>query len=73
VITLALPDLVGGAIITESIFSYPGLGSLYYDALGSFDWPIVMAYLLIITTLTVTANILADVLYAVADPRIRYA
>jgi peptide/nickel transport system permease protein len=73
VVTLALPDLFGGAIITESVFAYPGLGRLYLDAVGAYDWPIVMAYLLIVTTLTVVSNILADVLYAVADPRIRYA
>ena len=71
VVALGIPGLFGGAIITETIFSYPGLGRLYFDALGAFDWPIVMAYLLIITTLTVMANLLADVLYAFADPRVR--
>jgi peptide/nickel transport system permease protein len=73
VITLNVPGLFGGAIITESIFSYPGMGSLFYNALGAYDWPIVMAFLLIATVLIVAANILADVLYAVADPRIRYS
>jgi len=73
VVTLAVPGLFGGAIITESIFSYPGMGSLFYNALGAYDWPIVMAFLLIATVLIVIANILADVLYAVADPRIRYS
>jgi peptide/nickel transport system permease protein len=71
VVALALPGLFGGAIITETIFSYPGMGRLYFDAIGAFDWPIVMAYLLIITTMTVSANLLADILYAFADPRIR--
>lgn len=73
VVTLALPDLFAGAIVTEGIFAYPGLGSLYLNAIGAYDWPIVMAYLLIVTALTVLANILADVLYAVADPRIRFS
>ena len=73
VVTLAVPGLFGGAIITETIFSYPGMGSLFYKALGAYDWPIVMAFLLIATVLIVIANILADVLYAVADPRIRYS
>ena len=72
-ITLAIPGLFGGAIVTEGIFSYPGLGSLYLDAVAGYDWPVVMAYLLVVTTLTILANILADVLYAVADPRIRYS
>jgi len=72
-VTLSLPGLFGGAIVTEGIFAYPGLGSLYLDAVGAYDWPIVMAYLLIITSLNILSTILADVLYAVADPRIRYA
>jgi len=72
-ITLAIPGLFGGAIVTEGIFSYPGLGSLYLDAIAGYDWPVVMAYLLVVTTLTILSNILADVLYAVADPRIRYS
>jgi peptide/nickel transport system permease protein len=73
VISLAIPGLFGGAIITETIFSYPGMGSLFINALGAYDWPIVMAFLLISTVLIVLANILADVLYAFADPRIRYS
>ncbi len=73
VITLAVPALFGGAIITESVFSYPGMGRLYLDALGAYDWPIVEAYLVIGTGLVIGGNILADVLYAVADPRIRYS
>ncbi|HMA35637.1 MAG TPA: ABC transporter permease [Chloroflexia bacterium] len=73
VISLSIPGLFGGAIITESIFSYPGMGSLFYNALGAYDWPIVMAFLLISSVLIISANILADVLYAVADPRIRYS
>jgi len=71
VITLAIPDLFGGAIITEQVFSYPGMGRLYLDAVGAYDWTLVMGILLISTVLVVSSNILADVLYAVADPRIR--
>jgi peptide/nickel transport system permease protein len=73
VITLALPGLFGGAIDTESVFSYPGMGRLFLDALGAFDWPIVMAILVISAALVIIGNILADVLYAVTDPRIRYS
>jgi len=73
VMSLALPGLFGGAIITETVFSYPGMGLLYFNSLGSYDWPIVMGFLLILTLLTVMANLLADVLYSIADPRIRYS
>ena len=70
--TLSLPVLFGGTVIVESVFSYPGMGQLYITALSAYDWTVVMGYLLVTTTLIVLANLLADVLYAVADPRIRY-
>jgi len=73
IITLGLPALVSGAIITETVFAYAGMGKLYADAVFQLDIPIVMGLLLIITTLIVLSNILADVLFAVADPRIRFS
>jgi peptide/nickel transport system permease protein len=72
IIGLAVPGLFGGAIITETIFNYPGMGRLYLAALNN-DWPLVMGILVITTVLVVVSNLLADVLYAVADPRIRYS
>jgi peptide/nickel transport system permease protein len=73
VLTLSLPFLFSGAIVTEQVFSYPGMGKLFITAIFGLDIPLIMAFLLIITTLIVLSNILADVLYAVADPRIHYS
>jgi peptide/nickel transport system permease protein len=73
VVTLSLPFLFSGAIATETIFSYPGMGQLYITAINFVDVPLIMAFLLIITTMIIFCNILADVLYAVADPRIHYS
>lgn len=73
-ITLAvgiIPALFGGAIITETIFSWPGLGRLFYDSLVRSDYPVSMAILLISTILTLFSFLLADILYTVVDPRIR--
>lgn len=73
VVTLSLPFLFSGAIATETVFAYPGMGRLFVQAIFVLDVPLVMAFLLIITTLIIVSNILADVLYAVADPRIHYS
>lgn len=73
IIMLGLPGLFGGAIITETVFNYFGMGKLYYDAVVRFDIPLVMGFLLINVVLIVVANLLADIMYAVADPRIRYS
>ena len=72
IITLGLPDLFGGAIITETVFNYFGMGKLYFEAVFVLDIPLVMGFLLINVTLIIVANILADMLYAAADPRIRF-
>jgi peptide/nickel transport system permease protein len=69
----AIPTLFGGAIITESIFSWPGMGRLYILALGDFDYPVAMALLFITAVLTVFATLLQDVLYTIVDPRIRFS
>jgi peptide/nickel transport system permease protein len=73
IVTLSLPALFSGAIATEAIFAYPGMGQLFITAVNVLDIPLLMAFLLIITTLIIFSNILADVLYAVADPRISYS
>ncbi len=73
IITLGLPGLFGGAIITETVFNYFGMGKLYFEAVTQLDIPLVMGFLLINVSLIVIANIMADVLYAVADPRIRFS
>lgn len=71
IVVFTIPGIFSGALITETIFNYKGMGFMYIQALGSRDWPIVTAFLLISAFLIVIANLLADVLYTVADPRIR--
>lgn len=68
---LSLPDLAGGAVITETLFQWPGLGRLGYTALLERDYPLQMAFLLLTATLTILGNLLADAGYALADPRVR--
>jgi peptide/nickel transport system permease protein len=73
IVVFQIPAVFGGAILTETIFSYPGMGRLYFNALGRSDWPVVMAILFISAILVVVATLLGDVLYTVVDPRIRYS
>ena len=63
--------LMGGAILTESVFGLPGLGKLGYDAIGQHDLPIIMGVTILATFFIVVANIVVDLLYAVIDPRVR--
>ena len=71
ILGLSLPDLIGGSVIAETIFSIPGMGRLFYDAVMARDYPVVMALVTIGALLTMVGNLLADVGYAAADPRIR--
>jgi peptide/nickel transport system permease protein len=71
IVVFTIPGIFGGATLTETIFSYPGIGRLYFDALGANDWPVVMAILFITAILVVFATLLGDVLYSIVDPRIR--
>lgn len=71
ILGLSVPGLLGGSVIFESIFSIPGLGRLYYDAVMARDLMTVMALLTISAFLTLLGNLLADIAYAYADPRIR--
>jgi peptide/nickel transport system permease protein len=71
-IGLELPFLFAGAIVTETIFSWPGVGKLTIDATREFDYPILMGVLLVTAVFVVFANLVADVMYAVVDPRIKY-
>lgn len=68
---LTLPFLFGGAVLIETIFAWPGMGRLIVDAIFQRDYPLVMATSFIIAVTVILANLLADILYAVADPRIR--
>jgi peptide/nickel transport system permease protein len=71
IVVFSIPGAFGGAIITETVFNWPGMGRLYFDALGRTDYPVAMSLLLITAFLTVLATLLSDVLYTVVDPRIR--
>jgi len=72
VIGLSLPVLVVGAVFTETIFSWPGMGTLYLTAVGSRDVPLVMGLNLFIAVVVLAANLLTDLAYGLVDPRIRY-
>ncbi len=66
-----LPSLFGGAMITETVFSIPGIGKLAYDALVAKDVPFIMGYNMFIAILTVIGTLLSDLMYAVVDPRVK--
>lgn len=68
---LALPFLLTGAVVVESVFAWPGMGKLAADAIATRDYPVVAATTLLASTLVVTGSLLADLLYAAADPRTR--
>jgi len=68
---LSVPGLIGGSVIFETIFAIPGMGQLFYGAVMARDYPVVMAELVIVAFLTLLGNLLADVSYALVDPRIR--
>jgi peptide/nickel transport system permease protein len=71
IVVFTIPALFSGAIITESIFAWPGMGRLYILALGDYDYPVAMAIFFILAVLTVIATLLRDILYTIVDPRIR--
>jgi peptide/nickel transport system permease protein len=72
ILVFDIAAIFSGAILTETIFSYPGMGRLYFDALAASDWPIVMAYLFIVAVLVVIATLVRDIVYTIIDPRIRF-
>ncbi len=68
---LQLPTLLSGALVTETVFTWPGMGRLFLDSIGYRDYPMVMGILMFSAVLVLLGNLLADLGYAVADPRIR--
>ncbi|HYF79540.1 MAG TPA: ABC transporter permease [Symbiobacteriaceae bacterium] len=70
---LQLPNLLGGAIIIESVFMWPGMGRLAIEAINSRDYPVLMGLNLLTAVLVVVGGLLSDMLYSAADPRIRYS
>lgn len=71
-IGLSLPGVLSGAIVVEALFNYPGMGWLFWTASGAHDYPVLMGFTVVVAIATVVGNLLADIAYAAADPRIRY-
>lgn len=71
-IGLTLPGLLGGSIILEQIFDWPGMGQLFYSSIIDRDYPVIMGMILMYSVLTLAGQLLADILYAVVDPRVTY-
>jgi peptide/nickel transport system permease protein len=71
IIGLSIPGLIGGSVIAETIFAIPGMGKLFFDSVTSRDFPVIMGILTIGSALTLIGNLIADLAYAWADPRVR--
>jgi len=71
ILGLSVPGLIGGGVIFETIFSIPGMGQLFYASAMSRDYPTIMGILVIGAVLTLVGNLIADISYAIVDPRIR--
>ena len=72
ILCIQIPSLFSGALLTETIFVWPGIGRLNYEAVLNRDYPLIMGILMILSIIILLSNLLADILYVVADPRIRY-
>jgi peptide/nickel transport system permease protein len=72
VVALDFGQVAGGATITEGVFAWPGMGLLFLDSLTNRDYPVLLAMLMVSATFVIAFNLIADLLYAVMDPRIRY-
>jgi peptide/nickel transport system permease protein len=72
IVALTLPGLVGGAVVTETLFAWPGLGRMFIVALGQEDFPLLMGYLVLVAFLVVIFNLIADLAYGWLDPRVKY-
>ncbi|WP_187365880.1 ABC transporter permease [Trebonia kvetii] len=70
---LSLPAIISGALITESVFNYPGMGYLFYQSAQKQDYPVMLGFIVVVAIATVIGSLLADIAYAVLDPRVRYA
>jgi peptide/nickel transport system permease protein len=73
VIGLQFGFLLGGAVLTESVFAWPGVGRLLVDSIGSRDYPMVQGIVLLLSVVFIVINLLTDLVYALVDPRIRYS
>ncbi len=72
IVALDIPALFSGAVVTETVFAWPGMGRFFIDSLNKLDYPVLMGILMIDSILVIVSNLLADLLYALLDPRIKY-
>lgn len=72
VVTMQIPSLLSGALITETIFVWPGIGRLNYNAVMARDYPLIIGIVMMVAVISLLANIIADVLYAIVDKRVKY-
>jgi peptide/nickel transport system permease protein len=72
-IGLSLPAMLSGALVVETVFNYPGMGLLFWNAATTHDYPTLLGFTVVVGVATVIGSLLADVLYAVADPRVRHS
>ncbi len=70
---LELPLVLSGAIILEQIFTWPGMGRLFFEAIREYDYPTIMGLVLLFSVLTLLGQLIADILYAIVDPRVTYS
>jgi peptide/nickel transport system permease protein len=70
---LSIPGILSGALITESVFNYPGMGFLFFQSAQNQDYPVLLGFIIVVAIGTVVGSLLADLAYAVLDPRVRYA
>ena len=70
-LTLELGSTIAFAVVTESVFAWPGMGKLIIDSINVLDRPVIVAYLMMIVLLFITINLVVDILYTVLDPRVR--
>ena len=71
IIGLSVPNLLGGSVIFETVFSVPGMGRLFFNSVFSRDYPVIMGILVLGAFMTLLGNLLADIAYHLVDPRIR--
>lgn len=71
-VSLSIPFLIGGAVVTEQIFAWPGIGSLMITAITSRDYPVIMGVAVLICAVVLVANLILDLIYAALDPRIKF-
>jgi peptide/nickel transport system permease protein len=71
VLGLELGSMIAFAVVTESVFAWPGIGKLLIDSIGRLDRPVIVAYLMIVVALFALINLMVDILYSVLDPRVR--